>query len=73
MTRTYLGRHVYGLAAILFGIITLVWHDLTTGNRSGRLATFLTARFSYTLRLPSRSLAALRFNGPEPREPAHSR
>ena len=27
MTRTYLGRHVYGLAAILFGIITLDWHD----------------------------------------------
>jgi uncharacterized membrane protein YphA (DoxX/SURF4 family) len=27
MTRTYLGRHVYGLAAILFGIVTLVWHD----------------------------------------------
>jgi len=26
-TRTYLGRNVYGLAAILFGIITLVWHD----------------------------------------------
>ena len=27
MTRTYLGRQVYGLAAFLFGIITLVWHD----------------------------------------------
>jgi uncharacterized membrane protein YphA (DoxX/SURF4 family) len=27
MTRLYLGRHVYGLAAIAFGIITLVWHD----------------------------------------------
>jgi uncharacterized membrane protein YphA (DoxX/SURF4 family) len=25
--KIYLGRHVYGLAAILFGIITLVWHD----------------------------------------------
>jgi uncharacterized membrane protein YphA (DoxX/SURF4 family) len=25
--RVYLGRHVYGLAAIAFGIITLVWHD----------------------------------------------
>jgi hypothetical protein len=28
MTRTYLGRQIYGLAAFLFGIITLVWHDL---------------------------------------------
>jgi len=27
MTRIYLGRHVLGLAAILFGIVTLVWHD----------------------------------------------
>ncbi|MGA9568253.1 MAG: hypothetical protein WBS19_22215 [Candidatus Korobacteraceae bacterium] len=25
--RVYLGRHVYGLAAVTFGIITLVWHD----------------------------------------------
>jgi len=25
--RTYLGRHVYGLAAVGFGIIALVWHD----------------------------------------------
>jgi uncharacterized membrane protein YphA (DoxX/SURF4 family) len=30
MTRTYLGRQVYGLAAILFGIITLVWQDFNT-------------------------------------------
>jgi uncharacterized membrane protein YphA (DoxX/SURF4 family) len=27
MTKTYLGRHVYGLAAIVFGLISLVWHD----------------------------------------------
>jgi uncharacterized membrane protein YphA (DoxX/SURF4 family) len=27
MTRLYLGRHVLGLAAIGFGIISLVWHD----------------------------------------------
>src|SRR5579864_4947541 len=25
--KIYLGRHVYGLAAIIFGIVTLVWHD----------------------------------------------
>jgi uncharacterized membrane protein YphA (DoxX/SURF4 family) len=30
MTRIYLGRHVYGLAAIAFGVITLVWHDFNT-------------------------------------------
>jgi hypothetical protein len=24
--KIYLGRHVLGLAAILFGIFTLVWH-----------------------------------------------
>jgi uncharacterized membrane protein YphA (DoxX/SURF4 family) len=27
MARIYLGRHVYGLAAVAFGLITLVWHD----------------------------------------------
>ncbi len=27
MTRIYLGRHVYGAAAIAFGLITLAWHD----------------------------------------------
>jgi uncharacterized membrane protein YphA (DoxX/SURF4 family) len=27
MARIYLGRHVYGLAAVAFGIITFVWHD----------------------------------------------
>jgi len=27
MARIYVGRHVYGLAAVAFGIITLVWHD----------------------------------------------
>jgi uncharacterized membrane protein YphA (DoxX/SURF4 family) len=30
MTRICLGRHVYGLAAIAFGVITLVWHDFNT-------------------------------------------
>jgi uncharacterized membrane protein YphA (DoxX/SURF4 family) len=27
MRRIYFGRHVFGLAAILFGIFTLAWHD----------------------------------------------
>jgi uncharacterized membrane protein YphA (DoxX/SURF4 family) len=27
MMRMSLGRHVYGLAAVAFGVITLVWHD----------------------------------------------
>jgi uncharacterized membrane protein YphA (DoxX/SURF4 family) len=27
MARIYLGRHVYGLAAVAFGVITFVWHD----------------------------------------------
>jgi uncharacterized membrane protein YphA (DoxX/SURF4 family) len=30
MTRIYLGRHVYGAAAIAFGVITFVWHDFNT-------------------------------------------
>ena len=25
--KTYLGRHVYGLAAVLFGVVALAWHD----------------------------------------------
>ena len=28
--RIYLGRHVYGSAAIAFGVITLVWHDFNS-------------------------------------------
>jgi uncharacterized membrane protein YphA (DoxX/SURF4 family) len=28
MTRIYLGRHVYGLAAIIFGILIFVWRDV---------------------------------------------
>jgi hypothetical protein len=27
MNRLYLGRHVFGIAAIAFGVIALVWHD----------------------------------------------
>ena len=30
MKRTDLGRHVYGLAAGAFGVITFVWHDFNT-------------------------------------------
>lgn len=30
MARISLGRHVYGLAAVVFGIITLVWRDFNT-------------------------------------------
>jgi len=28
--KVFLGRHVYGLAAILFGVITVVWRDFNT-------------------------------------------
>src|SRR5260370_35763628 len=28
MSRIYLGRHVYGFAAVTFGILTFVWRDL---------------------------------------------
>jgi uncharacterized membrane protein YphA (DoxX/SURF4 family) len=30
MKRIYLGRHIFGLAAILFGLFTLLWHDFNT-------------------------------------------
>jgi len=30
MTRIYLGRHVYGTAAVAFGVITFVWHDFNS-------------------------------------------
>ena len=32
--RIYLGRHVYGLAAIIFGIVTLGWRDFTTWQQN---------------------------------------
>jgi uncharacterized membrane protein YphA (DoxX/SURF4 family) len=30
MANIYLGRHVFGSAAVAFGVITLVWHDFNT-------------------------------------------
>jgi uncharacterized membrane protein YphA (DoxX/SURF4 family) len=42
MTNIHLGRHVYGLAAIAFGIITLVWRDFSTWQQNvPRQAIFL--------------------------------
>ncbi|HEX4230592.1 MAG TPA: hypothetical protein VHZ07_18085 [Bryobacteraceae bacterium] len=37
MVRIYLGRRVYGLAAVGFGIITLVWHDFNNWQQFGAL------------------------------------
>jgi uncharacterized membrane protein YphA (DoxX/SURF4 family) len=37
MKKIYLGRHVFGLAAILFGVITLVWHDFSIWHQNGTL------------------------------------
>ena len=34
MRQIYLGRHLYGLAAIVFGIVTLVWHDFSVWQRN---------------------------------------
>jgi uncharacterized membrane protein YphA (DoxX/SURF4 family) len=34
MTNINLGRHVFGLAAIAFGIITLIWHDFSTWQQN---------------------------------------
>ncbi len=39
MIRINLGRHVYGLAAIAFGIITLVWHDFNGWQQIRPLGT----------------------------------
>lgn len=33
--RLRLGRHVYGFAAILFGVFTLVWHDFNNWQQIG--------------------------------------
>ena len=37
--RMRLGRHVYGLAAIAFGVITLVWHDFNGWQQIRALGT----------------------------------
>jgi uncharacterized membrane protein YphA (DoxX/SURF4 family) len=39
MMKIHLGRHVYGLAAIAFGTITLVWHDFNTWQQIRALGT----------------------------------
>ena len=44
--RIYLGRHVYGLAAIIFGIVTLSWRDFTTWQQNiprGVIVVYLVA------------------------------
>lgn len=35
--KLYLGRHVLGLAAILFGVLTVVWHDFNSWQQIGAL------------------------------------
>jgi uncharacterized membrane protein YphA (DoxX/SURF4 family) len=37
MARIYLGRQVYGLAAVAFGVITLGWHDFNNWQQIGPL------------------------------------
>ena len=39
MPKTFLGRHVYGLAALAFALITLVWHDFNTWQQIRPLGT----------------------------------
>ena len=44
--RIYLGRHVYGFAAIIFGVVTLIWHDFTTWQQNiprGAIVVYLVA------------------------------
>lgn len=38
MNKIYLGRHVFGLAAILFGLITLVWRDFSIWHQNATLS-----------------------------------
>jgi uncharacterized membrane protein YphA (DoxX/SURF4 family) len=38
--RVYLGRHVFGSAAVAFGIITLVWHDFNSWQQIRALGNF---------------------------------
>jgi len=38
MIRIYPGRHAYGLAAVAFGVITLVWHDFNNWQQIRALA-----------------------------------
>src|SRR5262245_24368976 len=33
MSKIYLGRHVYGIAAITFGILEFVWRDINTSRQ----------------------------------------
>lgn len=40
MRGLHLGRHVYGLAAIAFGVITLVWHDFNGWQQIRPLGNF---------------------------------
>jgi uncharacterized membrane protein YphA (DoxX/SURF4 family) len=37
MKPLYLGRHIFGFAAILFGILTIVWHDFNTWQQINAL------------------------------------
>ena len=37
MKKIHLGRHLFGLSAILFGVITLVWHDFNGWQQIGNV------------------------------------
>ena len=68
-----LGRHVYGLAAILFGLITLMWRDFNPWQQMQVLGNVPHREILVYLAAVVEILGGLRFNGVGPREPALSR
>ena len=48
MRRIYLGRHVYGFAAIAFAVMSFVWHDFG----ASRLLTAMIIGFQFLIWLP---------------------
>jgi hypothetical protein len=73
MKKIDLGRYVFGLAAVLFGLITLVWHDFNGWQQIRPLGSIPHREGLAYLAARSKSSEASRFNGVERRrwEPSH--
>ena len=65
--RLYLGRHVFGLAAVGFGVFALVWHDFNIWQQIRALGNVPHREILVYIVAASRSSAEWRFKGAERR------
>lgn|SRR5437867_1834169 len=72
MSRIYLGRNVYGLAAVIFGVITFAWRDLNAWREIMPLGKVTHPEIFLYTAAAIELIGGLPFNGHEPNESALS-